>query len=554
MEDRVDGTCKWFLNHENFQTWLEQDSGPLLVSADPGCGKSVLAKYLVDDRLPRSATICYFFFKDQDQNTVCQALCAVLHQLFSQKPSLIEYTMKQFDKDGPGLVNSKKSLWTILGNAVQDPQAGPVIIVLDALDECAESEFEDLMRNVENQFHSNQSGRGKLKYLLTSRPYEQIMSKFWRLLKAFPYIHIPGEEKSESISLEVNRVIQYRVEQLAKKKGLSDQVKGHLANKLLEVTHRTYLWVYLVYDYLEKEDFKKTSKGVDSTIATLPKTVNQAYEQILNKSKEHPMVRKVLSIILAASRPLTLLEMNIAVNIDDISQSIHDVDLEKEEDFKSRLRSWCGLFVAIHYGKIYFLHQSAREFLLADLQSPTAVLSGSHWHQSITTYRAHTVLAELCVRYLNFFNHDVSLLRDAQGKAGNDIDNLAFLDYSAKNWSLHFREARIRNDAATVSLALGICDPDSTGCSTWFKIYYESTYENHPKHFTSLIISAYFGLEAVVKLLLETGKANIDWMDENGWTPLSWTVEEGYEAVAKVLLRAGVKVHYEYNIVSKSLL
>ena len=64
VEDRVEGTCEWFLTHENFQSWLKQDAGPLLVSADPGCGKSVLAKYLIDYGLPRAATICYFFFKD----------------------------------------------------------------------------------------------------------------------------------------------------------------------------------------------------------------------------------------------------------------------------------------------------------------------------------------------------------------------------------------------------------------------------------------------------------------------------------------------------------
>jgi hypothetical protein len=65
VETRVEGTCEWFLNHGHFQHWLQQDYGPLLVSADPGCGKSVLAKYLIDKRLPRSATICYFFFKSE---------------------------------------------------------------------------------------------------------------------------------------------------------------------------------------------------------------------------------------------------------------------------------------------------------------------------------------------------------------------------------------------------------------------------------------------------------------------------------------------------------
>ncbi|KAK4064957.1 uncharacterized protein Triagg1_8773 [Trichoderma aggressivum f. europaeum] len=125
VEERIEGTCLWFLQHDHFQTWLKQDSGPLLVSADPGCGKSVLARYLVDEALQRpETTVCYFFFKDRDQNTVRQAICALLHQLFAQKPYLIKYAMKEYRKDGTGLTNSTKMLWQILRDATKDPQAG----------------------------------------------------------------------------------------------------------------------------------------------------------------------------------------------------------------------------------------------------------------------------------------------------------------------------------------------------------------------------------------------------------------------------------------------
>ncbi|KAH6970507.1 hypothetical protein BKA56DRAFT_496680, partial [Ilyonectria sp. MPI-CAGE-AT-0026] len=542
VEERVEDTCMWFLNHEHFQTWLNQESGPLLVSADPGCGKSVLAKYLIDRGLPRSTTICYFFFKDQDQNTVRQALCALLHQLFSQKPCLIEHALPQFRKDGQGLINSTESLWKILRNAIKDPQAGPVIMVLDALDECAESEFADLMRNVRSQSRGDQLGHGKLKYLLTCRPYEQIVSEFHGLLDAFPKIRIPGEEESETISQEVSHVIKYRADQLAKERGLSDQVKGRLIDRLLKISHRTYLWVYLVFDYLKTKDFKKTPKGVESAIVTLPETVNDAYDQILSKSKEPSLARKALCIILAASRPLTLSEMNVAVNIDNTSQSIHDLDLEEEKDFKSSLRSWCGLFVSTHHGKIYFLHQTAREFLLADLASPTTVSSELHWHHSITTQDAHAVLAELCVLYLNFFNSNVSLPTDANGEASHSFDRHPFLDYSAQTWGAHFREAGIIDDATIIPFALRICDPGSKCYSVWFRIYWETTRMRTTEYFTDLMVASYYGHRVVVKLLLEKG-AEIEAKDsEYGRTPLSWAAGNGRETIVQLLLETGADV------------
>jgi nucleoside-triphosphatase THEP1 len=316
VENRVEGTCNWFLQHAHFQDWLKQLSGPLFVSADPGCGKSVLAKHLVDHVLPKSATVCYFFFKDQDQNTVRQALCALLHQLFSQKETLIQHATRQYEQDGKGLVNSTQSLWKILGDAVQDSQAGSIIIVLDALDECAESEFEDLMRNIESQSRSSPMSNSRVRYLFTSRPYEQIVAKFRSLLKSFPRIHIPGEEESEAISQEVSIVISYRVRLLAEEIKLPGEFRDYLETCLTSTEHRTYLWVYLVFDYLKSEGFKKTRRGIESATKSLPTTVNQAYEKILAKSRAQVVVRRALAIVLAASRPLTLSELNLALEID----------------------------------------------------------------------------------------------------------------------------------------------------------------------------------------------------------------------------------------------
>ncbi|KAH7230919.1 hypothetical protein BKA59DRAFT_504533 [Fusarium tricinctum] len=489
VEERIEGTCMWLLKHDHFQTWLNQESGPLLISADPGCGKSVLAKYLIDHGLPRSTTICYFFFKDQDQNTIRQALCALLHQLFSLKPLLIEHAMPQFRKDGQCLINSTESLWKILRNAIRDSQSGPVIIVLDALDECGESEFADLMRN--------------------------ILSKFRILLDAFPSIHIPGEEELKTISQEVNHVITHRIKELARKKRFSTQIRSHLEKRLQETTHRTYLWVYLIFDYLENHGFKKTEKGVESAVATLPKGINEAYEQILNKANKDPMVRKVLSIILAASRPLTVSEMNVAVNIDDEFEFIDDLDLEDDEDFKTRLRS-C----------VYFIHQTAREFLLADLVSPTPVSSELHWLHSITTRDAHAILAKLCVLYLNFFNSNVTLLTDIDGEASYDAGKFPLLDYSAETWGTHFREA-------------GFMDDDSISYSVWFRIYWKTSGKMTTKCFTDLMIGSYYGHYVIVKLLLDKG-AEVEAKDSKyGHTPLSLAAENGYEAVVKLLLDKG---------------
>ncbi|KAL6690982.1 hypothetical protein J3F84DRAFT_404018 [Trichoderma pleuroticola] len=537
VEERVEGTCMWLLHHEYFQKWLQQDSGPLVITADPGCGKSVLAKYLIEHGLPRSVTICYFFFKDQDQNTIRQALCAILHQLFTRNPVLIKHAMAKFRMDGKGLINSTESLWEVLRNAVNDIQTGSVIIILDALDECLASEFENLMKNIEIQFSEAHLVQGKLKYLLTCRPYDQIVSRFQYLRDHFPNIHIPGEEESDTISQEINCVITYRAKRLSIKNNLPSEIQNYLEFRLGNTPHRTYLWVFLIFDYLDKEIFKKTRKEVESIITTLPKSINEAYEQILDKSKDHPVVRKALSIILVASRPLTLSEMNVAVSMDDTIHNFYELDLEQEQSFESRLRTWCGLFITIYHGKVYFLHQTARDFLLADLAPSGSITPGLRWKHSITFREAQTTLADICVLYLGLFNS----LND-MGERDQTNDRYPFLEYSARNWSMHFREAHIMANNVILSSVLGICDTNSKSYSVWFDLFWQTTGLQSTKRFTDLMMASYCGHTAVADLCLEIG-SNIETRDTiYSRTPLLWATTEGRDDVVKLLIEKGADV------------
>lgn len=95
--DRAAGTCRWALEHPRFREWYDNLYDDLLwISADPGCGKSVLSKSLIDRDLSKSQvhTVCYFFFKDnKSQDVLAIALCALIHQLFSSKPELVSYAI-----------------------------------------------------------------------------------------------------------------------------------------------------------------------------------------------------------------------------------------------------------------------------------------------------------------------------------------------------------------------------------------------------------------------------------------------------------------------------
>jgi hypothetical protein len=153
----VEGTCVWALQSPEYIRWSESSyNGLLWVSADPGCGKSVLPRSIIDDCLNGShpeVTTCYFFFKDNDeQNHLAPALCSVLHQLFSQRPQLLCHAIPSWEKSGEKLRQEVDELWRIFTSAVLADECCKTICIFDALDKCREIDQNWLIEKLQS-FH-----------------------------------------------------------------------------------------------------------------------------------------------------------------------------------------------------------------------------------------------------------------------------------------------------------------------------------------------------------------------------------------------------------------
>jgi hypothetical protein len=365
----VSGTCEWFLTHPKFLEWQESKTSSLLwLSADPGCGKSVLSKSLLDNELTstESYTTSYFFFKDDnvDQKSVANALCALLHQLFSRKANLLKHALPEFRTNGTKLPELFGNLWDILTQAAADPEAGIIVCVLDALDECEELGRYWLVDTLVRFYHdlgSNGGNNTALKFLVTSRPYHDIERRFAGLTSNMPTIRLAGEEETESISWEINLVISANVQKLGIELKLDDSVQPSLEKALLNIEHRTYLWLELIFEVISQR-LGVTEKTLLGAIGTIPNTVGDAYEAILGRSTDKLQTRKLLHIVVGAVRPLTLREINVALSMEESSRSHEDLDLESEESFRTTVRNLCGLFVSVIDSKVYLITKQQKSF------------------------------------------------------------------------------------------------------------------------------------------------------------------------------------------------
>ena len=520
------------------------------MSADPGCGKSVLASFLVDELNSRDSqaklpgTVCYFFFKDDndEQKSAILALCALLHQLFIAESPLIRHAMTEFDHKNQKFTEEFGTLWRILTTASTDSSRGHVIVILDGLDECGESTRALLIESLV-KFYSDCGESGAngsfLKFLVTSRPYLWIENKFADL----PKIRLRAEEETDATSKDIKLVVKARITKVGLVRHLPDITQARLVDHLVRNADRTFLWVSLILEMIEKSA-KVSRKALDDIISAIPSTLDAVYDKILSQSTDISDARKILNIVVAAARPLSLEEINVAFTIMPSDHSYEDLSLEPS--IGSTVKNICGLFIKIIDNKVYLVHQTAKEFLVRP--SNEVVFSLGPWKYSLDPVESNHALAEICASYLLFSVFEIDPLiigggEKIQEKVERYTTEHVFLDYAAKHWATHFREAK---ELSILKSWLEVCDTRSKRFLTWFQVYWSAVNVDFqcPQNFTALIVGSYFGHEAILRLLLGH-KADVKIKDNRGWTALHWAAENGHKAVVRLLLEHKADVDAE---------
>ncbi|KAK1855629.1 hypothetical protein CCHR01_01804 [Colletotrichum chrysophilum] len=425
--ERVQGTCEWVFQDERFHRWRDNESSSLLwISAGPGYGKSVLSRALIDENLLRSSTraatssICYFFFKDGDERRTraCDAVAALLHQLFAQDltGNLIKKAKTPYHRAGAGLRESFDELCDILTNCASSPDAGEIICVLDAFDECKASERRKIatyLSKLYNTCQHDSSPISSLKVFITSRNWGDIKFSLESLFEPdhpSQSSHINGDEALLKIGEEIELVIEENFPTIA---GHLPDEKEYLdlKERMKGMQNRTYLWLRLFFQII-KEKPNKYRKRIEiiELLESLPSEVSEVYEKVLEPFYNEDKTKLLLQLMLAAPRPLKLREANEALTVLSTKtnewKSTEDFDNDCwGEDFESVVQDLTGSLVVVTINRyddqeLSFLHQTVREFLLSSKPSP-----GS-WKGRFGYPETQTVMLSACLESLSILQHE----------------------------------------------------------------------------------------------------------------------------------------------------
>ncbi|KAH6898095.1 hypothetical protein B0T10DRAFT_431808 [Thelonectria olida] len=424
IEDTKGGLLKdsyhWILEHDDYKRFLSDTQSRLLwIRGDPGKGKTMLLCGIIDELKKDSQPLSYFFCQatEADLASEMAVLRGLIYLLIQRQPSLISFIRSDYDKKGKNLfegINSSIALSKILKVMLQDPSVQDAILVVDALDECTRNRDRLIKLIIEL------SGSGCAKWIISSRNWPEIEDQLWNTQK----VRVQLELNSESISSAVQSYIQKKVNDLAREKRYNEALKNEVYAHLASNADDTFLWVALVCQRLAATDVRKFNTLTE--LKKFPSGLSSFYRlmmQQISSSSLADVLKSILATVCIVHRPVTMGELKTLVGS---LESYEDDDLEY-------LIGSCGSFLTHRNGVVYFVHQSAKDFLLQQGHDNIFPSGTQHRHR------------EVCINSLKAF--DGQLKRDIYGLKSpgcliNEVsrpasDPLYCIAYSCTHWAHH---------------------------------------------------------------------------------------------------------------------
>lgn len=487
----------------------------------------------------RPGVVCYFLFNanSKENRSPCTALCAILHQLFKSNAQLIEHALSDFHAQGQAFTEQVTTLWRVLKLVTADPACGKnVICIIDGLSECQEDAqvpFINAIARLYSEREARGTKEGLLKIIATTRfPLEPSSAGTRRLKQTTMKSIILSPEKAHS---------QY----IRNMKGLSENVRSKLMSDLTGAVDGTFLFISLFLDLIKSFAFddNEALKCLDS-LRTANDALANIYKTSLARTPDlsRTTTDRLLRIVCAASEPLTLEEINMAMRVKCGAEAN---DQYPAAITAETLKSHCGILLRLVDSKVIFVHQTAREFLIKSDQAEA--INSEQWEHTLNPVDSNKLLAEICVSFLLKLDSGKDPLEIPSD--GDDLliehkikeytAKYPLLEYAAKHWAEHFSFSVAEPpDQQLVDSVIQLCDTSSNAFGIWFQVYWALTYPpfSPPKGITSVMVDCHFGNNYVLDQRIKKSPIDIKPADERGYTALHWAAQSGKCDIVQTVL------------------
>ena len=351
----------WILSHPDFIEWRDKDQTRLLwIKGDPGKGKTMLLIGVVRELQKLKSThdsglLSYFFCQGTDSrlNNATAVLRGLIYQLLIQQRSLISHLREHYDPAGQQLFegdNAFYALRDIFTEMLHDPHLTRVYLIIDALDEC-ESGLPQLLDLIDLIVQNASTSSSQVKWLCSSRnrPDIDVGSR-----TNDSSIKLSLELNAKSVSGAVDAYIDHKISELARMKGYDNKLRDQVREQLHQKANETFLWVALVCKELGNVRKWNALKWLQKVPSDLTALYDRMIEQI-QQSEDQSLCIQVLSICTLAYRPFHLLELAALADLPE--------EISCEQENLREIILMCGSFLTIREDTIYFIHQSAKDYL-----------------------------------------------------------------------------------------------------------------------------------------------------------------------------------------------
>ncbi|PVI01519.1 hypothetical protein DM02DRAFT_591000 [Periconia macrospinosa] len=371
----LEGSYRWVLENSEFQKWRNSDEERFLwVKGDSGKGKTMLLCGIIDEltrSLASTELLAYFFCQATDSriNNAVSILRGLLYVLVDRKPSLVAHIRKKYDRAGSDFFENSNAWLTlseIFSDVMDDPSLDNTYLIIDALDECVQSDLSKLLDLIVRK----SATASTVKVIVSSRNVPEVEEK---LEEAESKTNLSLELNSESVSTAVQVFINHRVNKLAEEKKYDKKIQKAVLDHLSSNAQDTFLWVALACQHLAG-----VSKwNVIRKLNRFPPGLDSLYERMMqqiSESDDADRCKEILALATSFYRPVTIDELGV------LAEQLEDI--EDDPESIRHILGHCGSFLILREDTIFFVHQSAQEFLSKQVSEGVLPLGkeGIHWN------------------------------------------------------------------------------------------------------------------------------------------------------------------------------